>query len=59
VLIILGLYVDDIILACSDKNLLHEMNAFLSSNFDMKVLVGVSYVLGIEIHLRVCLNFLK
>jgi hypothetical protein len=48
--IILVLYVDDILLACSDKNLLHETNGFLSSNFDMKDLGDASYVLGIEIH---------
>jgi hypothetical protein len=48
--IILVLYVDDIMLACSDKNLLHETKRFLSSNFDMKDLGDASYVLGIEIH---------
>ncbi|RLN04065.1 putative gag-pol polyprotein [Panicum miliaceum] len=48
--IILVLYVDDILLASSDKNLLHETKGFLSSNFDMKDLDNASYVLGIEIH---------
>jgi hypothetical protein len=48
--IILVLYVDDILLASSDKNLLHEIKRFLSSNFDMKDLGDASYVLGIEIH---------
>jgi hypothetical protein len=48
--IILVLYVDDILLACSDKNLLHETKGFLSSNFDMKDLGDASYILGIEIH---------
>jgi hypothetical protein len=48
--IILILYVDDILLTSSDKNLLHETNGFLSSNFDMKDLGDASYVLGIEIH---------
>jgi hypothetical protein len=48
--IILVLYVDDILLASSDKNLLHETKGFLSSNFDMKDLGDASYVLGIEIH---------
>jgi hypothetical protein len=47
--IILILYVDDILLASSDKNLLYETKGFLSSNFDMKELGDVSYVLGIEI----------
>jgi hypothetical protein len=48
--IILILYVDDILLVSSDKNLLYETKGFLSSNFDMKDLVDASYVLGIEIH---------
>jgi len=48
--IILVLYVDDILLACSDKNLLYETKGFLSLNFDMKDLGDASYVLGIEIH---------
>jgi hypothetical protein len=48
--IILVLYLDDILLANSDKNLLHEIKRFLSSNFDMKDLGDTSYVLGIEIH---------
>jgi len=49
-LIILILYVDDILLACNDKNMLHETKNFLSSHFDMKDLGEASYVLGIEIH---------
>jgi hypothetical protein len=40
--IILVLYVDDILLASSDKNLLHETKEFLSSNFDMKDLCDAS-----------------
>jgi hypothetical protein len=47
--IILVLYVDGILLASSDKNLLHETKGFLSSNFGMKDLCDSSYVLGIEI----------
>jgi hypothetical protein len=50
IFIILVLYVDDILLASSDKNLLHETKRFLSSNFDTKDLGDASYVLGIEIH---------
>ena len=46
----LVLYVDDILLACSDKDMLHETKNFLSSSFDMKDLGEASYVLGIEIH---------
>ena len=48
--IILILYVDDILLASSDKNLMNEINGFFSLNFDMKDLGYASYVLGIEIH---------
>jgi hypothetical protein len=44
------LYVDDILLACGDKNMLHETKGFLSSNFDMKDLGDASYVLDIQIH---------
>jgi hypothetical protein len=47
--IILVLYVDDILLASNDKNLLFETKEFLSSNFDMKNLGDISYVLRIEI----------
>ena len=47
--IFLILYVDDILLASSDVNLLLEMK-FLSSNFDMKDLGEASFVLGIEVH---------
>jgi hypothetical protein len=44
------LYVDDILLASTDKNMLYETKSFLSSNFDMKDLGDASYVLGIKIH---------
>jgi hypothetical protein len=40
--IFLILYVDDILLASSDVNLLLETKKFLSSNFDMKDLGEVS-----------------
>ena len=43
--IFLVLYVDDILLASSDKDLLAETESFLSSNFDMKDIVEASYVL--------------
>ena len=48
--IFLVLYVDGILLASSDVNLLIETKKFLSSNFDMKDLGEASFVLGIEIH---------
>ncbi|GJW24172.1 retrovirus-related pol polyprotein from transposon TNT 1-94 [Tanacetum coccineum] len=48
--IILVLYVDDILLASNNIDLLHESKCFLSRNFDMKDLGEASYVIGIEIH---------
>ena len=48
--IFLILYVDDILLASSDKNLLLETKRFLTSKFEMKDLGEATYVLGIEIH---------
>ena len=48
--IFLVLYVDDILLASSDVNLLLETKKFLSSKFDMKDLSEASFVLRIEIH---------
>jgi hypothetical protein len=48
--IILILYVYDILLASSDKNLLYDIEGFFSSNSDMKDIGDASYVLGIEIH---------
>jgi len=43
------LYIDDILLATNDLGLLHETKKFLSSNFEMKDMGEVSYVIGIEI----------
>jgi len=43
-------YVDDILLASSDVNLLLETKKLLSSKFDTKDLSEASFVLGIEIH---------
>jgi hypothetical protein len=48
--ILLILYVDDILLASSDVNLLQETKKILSSKFDMKDLGEASFVLGIEIY---------
>ena len=48
--IFLILYVDDILLASSDVNLLLETKKFLSSKFDIKDLGEASFVLEIEIH---------
>ena len=48
--IFLVLYVDDILLATNDLNLLHDTKKFLSNNFEMKDLGNASYVLGIQIY---------
>ena len=48
--IILVLYVDDILLASGDVELLHETKRFLSNKFDMKDLGNAFFVLGIQIY---------
>ena len=45
----LVLYVDDVLLAGNDTDLLAETKQLLFSHFDMKDLGEVSYVLGIQI----------
>ena len=48
--IILAMYVNDILLASSDINLLHETKFMLSKSFNMKDLHDASFVLDIEIY---------
>ncbi|RVW58556.1 Retrovirus-related Pol polyprotein from transposon TNT 1-94 [Vitis vinifera] len=48
--IFMVLYIDDILLASSDVNLLNDTKRILSANFDMKDLGEASFVLGIEIY---------
>ena len=48
--IFLVLYVDDILLATNDLNLLRDTKMFLSKNIEMKDLGNSSYVLGIQIY---------
>ncbi|KZV29549.1 hypothetical protein F511_00827 [Dorcoceras hygrometricum] len=48
--IFLVLYVDDILLASNDIELLHDTKRFLSKHFEMKDLGAASFVLGIQIH---------
>ena len=48
--IFLVLYVDDILLATNDQNLLLETKKFLSNNFEMKDRGDASYVLDIQIY---------
>jgi hypothetical protein len=47
--IFLMFYVDDILLATNDNELLFETKRVLSSHFDMKDLGEAAYVLGIQI----------
>ncbi|KAJ9561683.1 hypothetical protein OSB04_006843 [Centaurea solstitialis] len=46
----LVLYVDDILLASNNIDLLHESKRLLSRHFNMKDLGEASYLIGIEIH---------
>ena len=46
---ILSLYVDDILLAGNDKEMIVTINVCLSSNFEMKDIDEASYVLGVKI----------
>ena len=48
-LIILSLYVDDILIARNDKQLIDVTKKWLSSNFEMKDMREASYVLGVKI----------
>ena len=48
--IFLVLYVDDILLASNDIELLHETKKFLAKNFEIKDLGDAFFVLGIKIH---------
>ena len=48
-LIFLVLYVDDILLASNDIDILLETKSFLSKNFEIKDLGDASFVIGIQI----------
>ena len=48
--IFLVLYVDNILLATNDLNLLRDIKKFMSNNFEMKDLGNASYVLDIQIY---------
>ena len=47
--VILSLYVDDILIAGKDKECVNDIKAWLSSNFEMKDMGEVSYILGVKI----------
>ena len=57
--IFLVLYVDDILLATNDLNLLHYTKNFMSNTFEMKDLGNASYVLGIQIYRDHCKKYLR
>ena len=44
------LYVDDILLASNDIDMLHETKRFLSKKIEMKDSGNASFVLGIQIY---------
>jgi Reverse transcriptase (RNA-dependent DNA polymerase) len=48
--VFLVLYVDDILLANNDKNMMRKTKKFLFKYFDMKDLGETSYVVGFKIH---------
>jgi Reverse transcriptase (RNA-dependent DNA polymerase) len=48
--VFLVLYVDDILLASNDKNMMRETRKKKFKHFDMKDLGETSYVLGLKIH---------
>lgn len=47
---LLSLYVDDILIASNNKEMLKEVKTWLSSTFEMKDMGNASYVLGVEIY---------
>jgi Reverse transcriptase (RNA-dependent DNA polymerase) len=47
---ILVLYVENVLLASNNLDMLHESKHILLQNFDIKDLGDASYVIGIEIH---------
>ena len=48
-IIFIILYLGDILFATNDLGILHETKKFLSSNFEMKDMGEINYVIGIEI----------
>ena len=48
--IIISLYIDDILLAGNDKVFVRAIKEWLSSNFEMKDMGEVDYILGVKKH---------
>ena len=47
--VILSLYVDDILIAGSDKEYLMDIKRWLSTHFDMQYMGEANYILGVKI----------
>lgn len=47
-MMLIGIYIDDIILATNDRSCLHDVKKQLFSAFEMKDLEKIKYCLGIE-----------
>ena len=49
-ILIMTLYIDDILMASNDLEMIVATNGWLTSNFDMKDMAEVSYLLRVKIH---------
>ena len=47
--VIIFLYVDDLLIIGTSHNVVHHTKCFLTSKFNMKILVGANAILGIKI----------
>ena len=47
---IIALYVDDLLVACSTTRMCKDLEALFQSEFQMKILREVKYILGMEVH---------
>lgn len=48
-IVVLGVYVDDILLAFNDEHKIHSFKSFLDDQFKIKDLGSIHYFLGLEI----------
>ena len=49
-ILIMTLYIDDILMASNDLEMIVATNGWLTSNFDMKDMAEVSYLRRVKIH---------
>ena len=47
--VIISLYVDDMLIFCSNMHVINEMKNMLKSHFDMKYLGETNFILGMKI----------